>query len=159
MKFINVGKIVNTFGIKGELKIVSRFEMPERVFKKGNYLRINNINYRITNARFHHHNYLIEIDDIKDINKVEFLIGNDVYFNEEDLKLSNNEFLISELVGYKVVDNSKEIGLVTDYDNNEINPLIKINDDFYIPIKGNFIEKVDKDNFKIYTKNVEELML
>ena len=159
MKFINVGKIVNTFGIKGELKIVSRFEMPERVFKKGNYLRINNINYRITNARFHHYNYLIEIDDIKDINKVEFLIGNDVYFNEEDLHLSNDEYLISELVGYKVIDNNKEIGIVTDYDNNEINPLIKINDEFYIPIKGEFIDKVDKDNFKIYTKNVEELML
>ena len=36
MEFLNVGKIVNTFGIKGELKIVSRFEMPEKVFVKGN---------------------------------------------------------------------------------------------------------------------------
>ena len=159
MKFINVGKIVNTFGIKGELKIVSRFEMPKKVFKKGNTLRINNINYKITNVRFHHHNYLVEINNIKDINNVEHLIGNEVYFNEKELNLNDDEYLISELVGYRVIDNDKEIGLVTDYDDNIINPLIKVNDKFYIPIKGNFIEKVDKDKKEIYTKNVEGLML
>ena len=30
---ILVGKIVNTFGIKGEVKILSNFEFKERVFK------------------------------------------------------------------------------------------------------------------------------
>ncbi len=159
MKFINVGKIVNTFGIKGELKIVSRFEMPEKVFKKGNFIRINNINYEITNARFHHYNYLIEINNIKDINKVEYLIGNDVYFNEEDMHLTDNEYLISELIDFKVINNDKIIGTITSFDNNKINPIIKVNDKFYIPIKGNFIIKVDKNKKEIYTRNVEDLML
>ena len=39
---IYIGKIVNTFGIKGELKIVSNFEMANRAFKKGNKIIINN---------------------------------------------------------------------------------------------------------------------
>ena len=64
---IVIGKIVNTFGIKGELKIVSNFEMASRAFKKGNKIIINNKERLITNSRFHHHNYLVEIDNIKDI--------------------------------------------------------------------------------------------
>ena len=74
---IVIGKIVNTFGIKGELKIVSNFEMANRAFKKGNKIIINNKERLITNSRFHHHNYLIEIDNIKDINlifMIEFFI-------------------------------------------------------------------------------------
>ena len=35
MKFINIGKIVNTHGIKGELRILSKFRYKDKVFKKG----------------------------------------------------------------------------------------------------------------------------
>ena len=42
---IYIGKIVNTFGIKGELKIVSKFEMPDRVFKVHNQIIIKDKNY------------------------------------------------------------------------------------------------------------------
>ena len=159
MKFIYVGKIVNTFGIKGELKIVSRFEMAQRVFKINNKLRINNIDYTITNVRYHKNNWLIELNNIKDINDIEFLIGFDVLFNENDLALSNDEYLISELLNYNVYNKDELIGKVTDYDDNPINPLIKIDNKFYIPLKSNYIIKVDKDNKIIKGQNLEGLIL
>jgi len=159
MRLIYVGKIVNTFGIKGELKIVSSFEMAEKVFKVNNKIRINNIDFVITNVRFHKNNYLIELNNIKDINEIEYLKGYDVYFNEEDLGLSKDEYLISELIGYEVYDNDQLIGKITDYDDNPINPLVKVNDKFYIPVKGNFIIKVDKEKQLIYAKDLEGLML
>ena len=93
---IVIGKIVNTFGIKGELKIVSNFEMANRAFKKGNKIIINNKERLITNSRFHHHNYLVEIDNIKDINEVTYLIGAKVLINKDELKLEENEYLISK---------------------------------------------------------------
>ena len=67
-------------------------------------------------------------------------------------------FIISELVNYKVISNNKEIGIITNYDDNKINPLIKVNNKFYIPLKG-FYEKIDKLNKKIYVKDVSGLML
>ena len=146
MELIYVGKIVNTFGIKGELKIVSRFEMAKRVFVKGNHLIINKTDYEITNVRFHKNNYLVELNNIKDINKIEYLINEEVYFAKENLNLTASEYLIEELLNYKVVSNNEEVGVVTSYDDNKINPLIKVNDRFYIPIKGNFILNVDKTN-------------
>ena len=98
MDKIYIGKIVNTFGIKGELKIVSKFEMPDRVFKVHNHLIIKDRSYEITGVRFHKNNYLVELDNIKDINDIEYLIGNDVYFAKEDLNLLDEEYLISELI-------------------------------------------------------------
>ena len=35
MEYINVGKIVNTHALKGEVRIISNFEYKERIFKKG----------------------------------------------------------------------------------------------------------------------------
>ena len=40
MNYINVGKIVNTHGIKGELRILSKFRHKDKVFIKGNTLYI-----------------------------------------------------------------------------------------------------------------------
>ncbi len=154
-----MGKIVNTFGIKGELKIVSRFEMAKRVFIKGNHLNVNKTDYEITNVRFHKNNYLVELNNIKDINKVEYLINEDVYFDKNSLNLGLNEYLIEELLNYKVISNNKEIGVVTSYDDNKINPLIKVNNKFYIPIKGNFILRVDKINKEIIVSDIRGLML
>lgn len=159
MKQVYVGKIVNTFGIKGELKIVSRFEMPSKVFKVNNKISINEKEYLITNVRLHKNNYLVEVNNLKDINEVEYLIGYDVFFNKEDLNLNEEEYLISELVGFKVMDENDEFGVVTSYDDNKINPLIKVDNKFYIPLKGEFIVKIDKCQKIIYTKNIKGLML
>ena len=159
MEYVNVGKIVNTFGIKGELKIVSRFEMADKVFKVHNKIMINNNVYEISGMRIHKNNYLVEIDNLKDINLIEHLIGNDVFFNKADLNLGDNDYLISDLVGFVVKDDDKEYGEVTDYDDNKINPVIKVNNKFYIPLKGDFIGIVDKVNKIIYGKNISSLVL
>ena len=148
MEYINVGKIVNTFGIKGELKIVSRFEMADKVFKVHNKIMINNNVYEISGMRIHKNNYLVE-----------HLIGTDVFFNKADLNLGDNDYLISDLVGFIVKEDDKEYGEVTDYDDNKINPIIKVNNKFYIPLKGDFILKVDKVNKIIYGKNISSLVL
>ena len=34
MKYIYIGKIVNTHALKGEVRLISNFEFKERVFKK-----------------------------------------------------------------------------------------------------------------------------
>ena len=157
MEKLFVGKIVNTFGIKGELKVVSKFEMASKVYQKNNILFIGNKEYKISNVRFHKNNYLVELDNIKDINLIEYLIGYDVYFNKDDLDLSDDEFLVSELVGYKVISNYKEVGVVNDYDDNKINPLIKVDDKFYVPLKG-YYDKIDKVNKILYVKDVSGLI-
>lgn len=154
---IVVGKVVNTFGIKGELKVVSSFERSNDVFKKNNVLIINNKSYCITGVRFHKNNYLVELDNIKDINEIEYLIGYDVYINRDDLILGDNEYLIRELIGYRVISNNIDYGVITDYDDNRVNPLIRINN-IIVPLNG-YYDKIDKVNKVIYLKDISGLVL
>ena len=56
-ELIIVGKVINFFGIKGELKVKSDFDKRSRVFKIGNYILINNEVLKITSVRIHKNNY------------------------------------------------------------------------------------------------------
>ena len=53
MDLIYVGKIVNTHGIKGELRIISDFKFKNEVFISNNSLNINNNKYIIKSSRPH----------------------------------------------------------------------------------------------------------
>lgn len=159
MKLVCIGKIVNTFGIKGELKVVPNFELPNKVYKVGNIFNIKSKDYIVTNVRFHKNNYLIELNNLKNINDIEYLKNNDIYFDIDTLNLSDNEYLISELIDYQVIDEENIlIGKVTDYDINPSNPLIRVNDDVLIPLKSEILKKVDKHRKIIIIEKIEGLI-
>ena len=64
MEKVLVGKIINTFGIKGELKVAPDFQFPEKVFFLNNKLILNDKEVTITKVRFHKDNYLLELTQI-----------------------------------------------------------------------------------------------
>lgn len=158
MKKILVGKITGVFGIKGELKVLSDFEMPEKVFKKDNKIFLNDEVHSITRVRFHKNKYLIEIDNLKDINLVNKYRNSNVYTTFSDLELKPEEYLLNDLLNLDIYNEDKIIGKVTKVIDSKQNPLIKVNDDFYIPLKSKFIKKISIIEKKIICENLEELM-
>ena len=53
-EMIYIGKTVSTFGIKGELKVISDFEYCDKAYKVGNKVLINNIEHiMLPFSRFH----------------------------------------------------------------------------------------------------------
>ncbi|MDD2409799.1 MAG: ribosome maturation factor RimM [Bacilli bacterium] len=158
MEKIFIGKIVNTFGIKGMLKINSAFEMREKALVKNNEIIISDNIYLITDSKLHKNNYLIEINNLKDINLVLNFINQDVYIKRSELKLNNNEYLFNDLLNLDVYDDDNLIGVVTDVILGK-NPLLKISGQFYIPLNGDYIIKKDFKNNKIICKNLKGLML
>lgn len=158
MKEIYVGKIVNYFGLKGELKVVSTFEMANKAFMINNHLLINHESHLITGVRYHHFNYLIKIDNLNDINLITKYIGNDLYINREELHLKDSEYLLNDLLNLEVYDQDNFIGKVSSIKDNQINPLIKVNN-FYLPLKSNYLVSVDLKNNRINVKDSKGLML
>ena len=144
MDLVYVGKIVNTHGIKGELRIRSDFEKKELVFKVGNKIIIDKEEHTIRTYRYHKIFDMITIDEYDNINDVLCYVGKNVYVSRDTLKLTNEDYLLSDLVGLSVVFNDTVYGVVKDY-SNDLNPLLKIEYDknYYIPIKGDYIKNVD----------------
>lgn len=161
-ELVIVGKVINFFGIKGELKVKSDFDKRSWVFKIGNYILINNEVLKITSVRIHKNNYLIRVNDINDINLVTKYIGFNVYFKKSDLGLTENEYILEELIGATVVDGNENIGKVLEiYTSSNMN-YIKVeygNKTYLIPLIDEYIDHFNRDTKTIYTNNGKSLCL
>ncbi len=156
MKYINVGRIVNTHALKGEVRIISNFEYKDRVFKKGFNLYIGQFKDKeeIETYRVHKQFDMVKFVGIDYINDVLKYKGYNVYVLDSDLILNDNEILESEFSGMKVYSKGQEVGIITEYRNDNGNRMIKVNDKF-IPYNKDFIEKIDKQNNIIYMHDIE----
>ena len=116
MKFINVGKIVNTHGIKGELRILSKFRYKDKVFKKGMNLYVGKKKekFTINTYRFHKIFDMVTFNGFNNINDVLYLKNEFVYINEEDLVLDDDEFLEPIKIPVKKVFEMLEDGTIDD---------------------------------------------
>lgn len=159
MKFIRVGKIVNTHGIKGELRLLSDFKYKNRVFVKNMkiYIGKKKNEYIINSYRFHKIFDMITLKGYTNINDVEFLKGEYVFINESDLKLEEGEFLSENLIGYTMYIGNKEVGKISEVINTPANEVIKAGD-ILVPYVKDFINKIDEENKIIYINDIRGLI-
>lgn len=161
MEYIYLGKIVNTHGIKGEIRIISDFQAKGQVFKNGFKIYIGKEkNEEIINTYRVHKNYdMVTLKGYNDINEVLKYKGLDVYINRDDLKV--NTWLINDLINYKIVNNKKFYGIIKDIRSNNHDYLLEVefnNKDYYIPYVKEFIKEIRKDKKEVEVCRVEELI-
>lgn len=161
-EFICIGKIVNTHGIKGEIRIKSDFKLKNKVFLKdfNIYIGPNKELLKINTYRVHKDYDMITLNGINNINDVLKYKGNLVYVKRSDI-LTDNEYVLNDLIGFEVYDNEKLLGKVFDFYENNGNILLEIKGikTFYIPTNSNYIKNVDLKNKKIDTNNGSDLIL
>ena len=95
---LKIGKFVNTHGIKGEIRIKSDFSRKDLIFKKGNYIYINNKKFLIKSYRVHKNYDMLTFDGINNINEILPFKGNLVYIDPNDI----HEFIIEDLIKYNI---------------------------------------------------------
>ena len=159
MNFVYIGVIVNTHALKGEVRIISDFEYKDRVFKIKNSLYIGDLksHEEIESYRVHKNYDMVKFKGINNINDVLKYKGKKVYVLRNNLNLKSDEYLESDLIGLNAIFEGKEIGTITDIINNNGYKLIKINDKL-IPLKTNFIKKVNIEKNEVILENVGELI-
>lgn len=158
MNKIYIGKVVNTHGIKGEIRILSNFEYKDKVFKVNNKLIIGDKTYEIKSHRIHKGYNMVTLDDYNNINDVLFLLKKDVYFNEDDLLLDNNQVLDSELLTYNVINNRGENGEVLEvFFASEKNKIIRVKFDkeYLIPYNSPMIKEINKNKKELVIELLE----
>lgn len=104
MTKLYIGKIVNTHGIKGELRIKDDLTLSQKkeIFKVGSNLIIDDKHYKITSYRTHKDYDMVTFLGFNNINDVLFLKGKIVYKSKDEINLGDEDILDSELVTYKV---------------------------------------------------------
>lgn len=160
-EMIYIGKTVSTFGIKGELKVISDFEYCDRAYQIDKKILINNIEHVISSIRYHKNYVLLKIDNLNNINDILKYVGFNIYMKRIDLGLKEDEYLYKDLINSDVIDDDNtKLGKVIEVLNGN-NVLIKVKGtkEFFIPLIDNYINKFDLDKKILYTKNAKELIL
>ncbi|MCT4598730.1 MAG: ribosome maturation factor RimM [Vallitalea sp.] len=155
MDYFNIGKIVNTHGVRGAVKIIPLTDDPKR-FELLEYVYIDNKKkiekYTINNIKYFKNMVIIQFDEIKDMNQAEALKQSIIKIPRElALPLEENEYFVADLEGIKVsTEEGKYLGEITDIiftGSNDVY-VVKGEDkkEILIPALKQCIKKVDMDN-------------
>lgn len=156
--YIYIGKIVNTHGIKGEVRILSYSNYKKEIFKINNHLYIgkNKEELTIKTYRVHKNLDMVTFDSINDINEVLKYKGENVYIKKEEIKIDG--YFDEELIGLEVYTD-KLIGKVKEIRKGYQDLfVIEGNKEYLVPKIEPFIKKIDIENKKIYINNIEGLI-
>lgn len=161
MDYLKVGKIVNTHGIKGELRLLSNFKYKNKVFKNNFKIYIGKEKDMevINSYRVHKMFDMITLKGYSNINEVLKYKGKLVFIDKNDLILNNDEYLDEDLIGFDVIyegiSNLKIVEIVN-YPNNKLLKVRSNDIDNLVPFS--LVDKIDLDNKKIYVKDIKGLI-
>ncbi len=160
MQYLYIGKLVNTHGIKGEVRLISNFKYKNKVFVPGFkfYVGKEKKEFIIESYRKHKQFDMVVFKDNHDINLVEHLKGSFVYINKSDLILNKNEFLAVDLIGFNVIINDKLIGVIDNVIETPANEVLVLDNNVMIPYVKAFINNIDEKNKRVYVNDVKGLL-
>lgn len=166
MEFVCIGKIVNTFGLRGDLKIISYSDFDSDRYKKGStvYVGENHIPFVMNTYKIHKGSILITFKDNLDINLVEKYKNMNIYKAKEDIKpLKKGEYFFSDLKDLNVYCENELIGKVKYVEEGTRNNNLRIvkvdKTEVLVPfIQEVFIKNVDLENKRIDIVKMEGLL-
>jgi len=162
-EFVKIGYVSHPHGIKGEIRLISNFELKNIIFTPGFkvYFGDNHDEFIITGYRRHKHFDMITLEGITDINQILKYKKESVYIKRSHLGLKKDDHLISDLYNMAVYENDEFLGKIEDVVYNKANILLKIDGVkyFYIPYNEQYITSVDLNKRIIKTKGAKELII
>ncbi|PHV71119.1 16S rRNA processing protein RimM [Sporanaerobium hydrogeniformans] len=113
-----IGKIVNTHGVKGELKVVPMTDEPQRFsLLKEVFIQRNTLEkYEIQGVRYHKNFVLLKLKGVEDMDAGEFFKNATLKIERKDsLPLKKDEYYISDLYDLEVyTEEGRYLGIISD---------------------------------------------
>lgn len=156
--YFEIGQIVNTFGIKGMVKIkpftenIEQFEELEKIYIKN---KSSKKEYKIQEVKYHKQMVLIKFEGIENPEDADLLRGSYVLINRKDAKpLEEGTYYIVDLLGLDVyTEEGVLLGKVDDIFNTGSNDVYVVKDGLgkqvLLPGIDEVIKEVDLENKKI----------
>jgi 16S rRNA processing protein RimM len=169
-EWFQVGKIVNTHGIRGEVRVISQTDFADERFQAGSRLAMGDspngpMTYVTVESHRRHKNFdLLTFEGYPYIKDVEGFKGQNLYVSEDQLgELGENEFYYHEIIGCVVVtDEGVELGKIKDVLSPGANDVWVIQRkgkrDLLIPYIEQVVKHVDPSEKKVVIHVMEGLI-
>lgn len=146
-RFIEAGKIVNTHGVCGEVKIQVWLDSPE-FMKKFKTVYIDEKPVKMLSARPHKDMLIASLEDIDDVNAAMCLKNKTVYIDRKDARLPRGTYFLQDIMGAAVIDeDGNEVGKLVDIMETPASAIyvVRGETEHLIPAVPEFILKTDAD--------------
>ena len=154
-QFLEVGRIVGTHGIRGELRVDPWCDSPDFLsgFKKL-YFDEGKTSLK-SKARPHKNIVLLRLEGVETIDDAEKLRGKVLYIDRDDARLPEGKNFVQDLIGCRVVDAddaSKEYGEIADVFKTGANDVYTVKNpsgEFLVPVIDEVVVEKDIDGGEI----------
>ncbi len=172
MNDLIIATIGKSVGLRGELKLHLHTDFEEQ-FKKGATFTTNK-NQKLTIQSYNSKRGIVKFLEINTVDDAKKLTNQKLLTSQEDSRksceLKDGEYFWFDIIGCKVVENEKTLGVVKDIHRIASNDMLEIKTDkslveqglknsFLIPyVKDIYIDRVDLESKTIYTKDAYSLL-
>lgn len=167
LDYLKLGQIINTHGVKGEIKVypltddIKRFGKLKVVYMKQaeDYKA-----YKIEEVKYLKNIVILKLENINDMNEAVKLIDNYLYVDRENaVKLSKDTYFIADLIGMEVYTIKDELlGSIITVFSTGSNDVYEIKKDdgkpFLIPAIKDVVKAVDVEKRKMRIELLEGLL-
>ncbi len=149
MNLIEIGEIVNTHGVRGEIKLNPWTDSLEALtdirlfyYKKADQVMM----LHAQQVRIHKNCAIIKAEEIHDMQTAETFRGMRLYV-ERDEALPEGRFYIADLLGLRVMENGVEVGQITDVFSTGAHDVYEVSAEgkkpFYLPSIRQVVQEIN----------------
>ena len=166
-KYLEIGQIVNTFGINGMVKVkpftddITRFDKLKKVYIKN---KNGKKEYEIEEVKYHKQMALIKFKGIENPEDANLLRESYLIIDRENEEpLEEGTYYIVDLIGVEVyTDEGELLGTLKDIFNTGSNDIYEVKDELgkqiLLPAIADVIKEIDVKNRKIIVHLIKGLM-
>jgi len=113
-QYIEAGKIVNTHGVAGEVKIEVWLDSPQ-FLRRFPRVFVNGAEKKLLSGKVQKGFLIAKLEGVDDVNAAMTLKGKTITVDRNDVRLPHGTFFVQDILGASVVDESgTEIGKLSD---------------------------------------------
>ncbi len=148
-EFLEAGKIINTFGVRGELKVQPWSDTVD-FLKQFDTIYINNRPVKVVNVRVHQRNVLLTLEGVFDLDAALPYKNKIIEVRRDDIQEIEGEHFVADLIGLDARDaNTGEIfGKVTDILAYPAQDLYEVKGEktYLIPDVPDFVKEINEED-------------
>ena len=150
-QFLEVGQIVNTHGLKGEMCVDPWCDDPEFICMFNKLYLENGDTIKITKARVQKNVAVIKAEGIDTIEQADTMRRKILYINRDDVELDEDVFFVQDILGCEVIDEETRqcYGKITDVLKTGANDVYQVTDseskNYLIPVIDDVVISTDID--------------
>ncbi len=162
-QYLEIGKIVSVFGIKGEVKVEPWCDTPQLLCQFDILYYKSGTPVKIERARVHKNQVLLKIEGVDTPEEGVKLRGRVLYMDRADVELPEGVYFQQDLIGLEVSDSGtgEVYGTITDVLQTGANDVYEITDSEkvkrYIPAIPEVIDSVELEEGRMLITPLEGL--